>query len=427
MKRLLAPILKVWSRIQATEAWRAWTRFGGARGNLLSAGIAFYGFFSVFPAAALAAAVLGLVLRGRPDLVDSITTAASSSLPGVIKSSAHPEGLIALSAPSVSVVTISGLVGLVGLVLAGTGWVGALRDAIRAVFGMSGAPGNLVTVKLRDLGVFASLGLAVVVSAALTSLSGALGGIFESVLGPTLSALVVAAVGILIGLAVDFGVMLVLLRVLSGAPLSYRDLRQGALVGAVGQGIVKIFAVALIANATKNPLLGSVTLVIGLLFWLNLIAKLILVGAAWAANEAEVELARLEAQTGEAATDDGVHAYAVRTGRDAALGTLAPASPPTGVASVITPAGAPAIAARRGRLPRGREARLAAADARAADRVAAADTASRRSRATAGLPDFGQRAQDRTTITAGAVLGATVAIGLASVGRTLRAVAGRRS
>ena len=165
MRRLLAPILKVWSRIQATEAWRAWTRFGAARGNLLSAGIAFYGFFSVFPAVALAAAVLGLVLRGRPDLVDSITTTASSSLPGVIKTSAHPEGLIALSAPSVSVVTISGLVGLVGLVLAGTGWVGALRDAIRAVFGMSGAPGNLVTVKLRDLGVFASLGLAVVVSA----------------------------------------------------------------------------------------------------------------------------------------------------------------------------------------------------------------------------------------------------------------------
>ncbi|MDQ2756236.1 MAG: hypothetical protein M3Y71_06680, partial [Actinomycetota bacterium] len=58
--------------------------------------------------------------------------------------------------------------------------------------------------------------------------------------------------------------------------------------------------------------------------------------------------------------------------------------------------------------------------------LAAADTASRRSRATAGLPDFGQRAQDRTAITAGAVLGATVAMGLASVGRTLRAVAGRK-
>ncbi len=427
MKRLLAPFLTIWGRIQTTEAWRAWTRFGEARGNLLAAGIAFYGFFSVFPAAALAAAVFGLVLRGRPDLVDSITRAASTSLPGVIKTSARPDGLITLSAPSVSVVTISGLVGLVGLVFAGTGWVGALRDAIRTIFGMSGAPGNVVTVKLRDLGVFASLGLAVVVSAVLTSVSGALSGLFEGVLGSTLSALVVGATGILIGLAVDFGVMLVLLRVLSGVRLPYRDLRSGALVGAVGQGIVKIFAVALINNAIKNPVLGSVTVVIGLLFWLNLIAKLILVGAAWAANDAEVELARLEAESGETVTDDEVHAYAVRTGRDAALGTLAPAPAPTGVASVLTPTGAHAIASRRGRLPKGREARIAAADARASDRRAAADTASRRSRATAGLPDFGQRAQDRTTITAGAVLGATVALGLASLGRTLRAVAGRRS
>ncbi|MEO3936138.1 YhjD/YihY/BrkB family envelope integrity protein [Dermatophilaceae bacterium Soc4.6] len=426
MKSLLKPIMAVWTRIQATKGWKAWSRFGESRGNLLAAGIAFYGFFSVFPAAALAAAVFGLVLRGRPDLVASLTTAASSSLPGVIKTSARPDGLIALSAPSVSVVTVSGLVGLVGLVLAGTGWVGALRDGIRTVFGMSGAPGNVVTVKLRDLGVFASLGLAVVLSAVLTSASGALGGIFEGVLGATLSRLVVGAVGILVGLAVDFGVMLVLLRVLSGVPLSYRDLRAGALVGAVGQGIVKIFAVALIANATKNPLLGSVTLVIGLLFWLNLIAKLILVGAAWAANDAEVELSRLEALTGESVSDDEVRAYAVRTGRDAALGSLAPAPPPRGALSVVTPTGAPAIAARRGQLPRGREARIAAADARASERLAAADTASRRGRATAGLPDFGQRAQDRTTITAGAVLGATVAIALASAGRTLRAVTSRR-
>ncbi|MDQ2757594.1 MAG: YihY/virulence factor BrkB family protein, partial [Actinomycetota bacterium] len=331
MSRLLAPVMKVWKRVQATEAWHAWSRFGQARGNLLAAGIAFYGFFSVFPAVALAAAVFGLVLRGRPDLVDSITTAASSSLPGVIKTSSTPNGLISLSAPSVSVVTVSGLVGLVGLVLAGTGWVGALRDGIRTVFGMSGAPGNVVTVKLRDLGVFASLGLAVVVSAVLTSVSGALGGLFESVLGSALSALVVGAVGILVGLAVDFGIMLVLLRVLSGVPLSYRDLRQGALVGAVGQGIVKIFAVALIANATKNPLLGSVTLVIGLLFWLNLIAKLILVGAAWAANDAEGELARLEAESGETVSDEEAREHAVRAGRDAAPGTLAPASAPRGV------------------------------------------------------------------------------------------------
>ena len=45
------------------------------------------------------------------------------------------------------------------LVLAGLGWIGAMRDGIRAVFGVEGAPGNIVTNKLRDLGVLVTIGL----------------------------------------------------------------------------------------------------------------------------------------------------------------------------------------------------------------------------------------------------------------------------
>ena len=44
----------------------------------------------------------------------------------------------------------------------------------------------------------------------------------------------------------------------------------------------------------------------------------------------------------------------------------------------------------------------------------------------AGIPTFGERTSDRASLTAGAVLGATAAIALATVGRTLRSVLSRR-
>lgn len=377
---------QLWTRFQATRVWRAWTRFGGARGNLLAAGIAFYGFFSIFPAAALAAVVFGFVLRGRPDLLASVGDSLSSTLPGFIKSASHPDGLVELRAPDVSVLTIGGVVAVVGLLLSGLGWVGALRDAIRGVFGVTGSPGNVVTVKLRDLGVLATLGFAVLVSAVLTSLTGAASGLFDAALGQAMSTVVVMVVGLVLGFLVDTAIMIVLLRVLSGVPLPWHDIRSGALVGAFGLTIVKAFGVQLISNATKNPLFGSIVLVIGLLFWLNLIAKLVLYAASWAANDIDRALADLEARSGEQVSDDE-----------------APATP-----------------------ARSNAASVASARSRASARAAGADLQSDRERAVGGVPAFGQRTADRTTMAAGAVLGATAALVVGAAGRAVKSILTRR-
>ena len=386
---------QLWQRFQSTRAWQSWTRFGEARGNLLAAGVAFYGFFSIFPAVGIAAVVFGFVLRGRPDLIATVGDTVNSTLPGVIKNADNPDGLVALTAPDISFLTISGVVAVVSLLIAGTGWIGALRDGIRTVFGVEGSPGNVVTVKLRDLGVLATLGVAVLVSVVLTAATGALTGVFTDAVGSGASAVLVSVIGFFIGLVVDGTIMVVLLRVLTGVPLPWKDIRQGAMVGAVGQGIVKVFGVQLIANATKNPLYGSLILVIGLLFWFNLIAKLILLGASWAANDIEGTLARLEAESVEQAkegTDDAPRESAARP--------------------------APAATVRHG-------VRTTPAQ-RAAARAREADLESARGRAVAGLPTFGERQSDRTSLAAGAVLGATVAVVVGSAGRAVRALVRRR-
>jgi membrane protein len=79
--------------------------------------------------------------------------------------------------------------------------------------------------------------------------------------------------------------MIVLLWEVSGVPVPWRDLFQGALVGGVGLSLLKISAGALLPRLTANPLFASLAIVIGLLVWLNLIARLILISARWAAND----------------------------------------------------------------------------------------------------------------------------------------------
>lgn len=366
-------LMQVWERVKQTEAWQAWTRFGKVRGNLLASGIAFYGFFSIFPAVALAAVVFGFVLRGHPELLSSLADTLDRRLPGFVKTAANPSGLVELKAPDLSLLTVGGAVALVSLVLAGVGWIGAMRDGIRAIFGLPGSPGNVVTDKLRDLGVLVTLGVGVLLSAVLTSVLGAGASGLSDAVGLGEHALLGQVIGLIVGFGVDLGVMVVLLRVLSGLALPWHDLRAGAIVGTVGLTVVKVFGVQLIGRATANPLFGSVVLVVGLLFWLNLIAKLILISASWTANVV-----------------DSDPALAPGSARQPSLGN-------GGAAADRGDAGKPGP-----------------------------DLTDERARAVAGLPTFGARAQDRTTLAAGAILGATGAIALATAGRTIRSLFGRR-
>ena len=290
----------IWAWVQRTHAYRAWNRFGEERGNLLAAGIGYFSFFSLFPAGALAGVVFGFFLANRPDLLDAVAASVDSALPGFVKTASNPEGLIELSAPSTATLSITGIVAIITLVMSGLGWIGALREGIRAIFSVSDKPGNPVLVKLRELAVMAVLGVAVLVSASATSVVGtASRGVLSEVPGGPFALSLLAA---LVGFSIDTGVMVVLLRFLSGVPLPWRDIRNGAIVGGVGLTIAKALGATLIAQATRNPLFGSVVVVIGLLFWLNLIAKIVLLAASWAANDIDAALEGLQRELGDEPT-----------------------------------------------------------------------------------------------------------------------------
>jgi membrane protein len=367
----------LWATVQRTDLWRAWTRYGDARGNLLAGGVTYFAFFSIFPAVALAFTAFGLVLQGQPDLLDEVKNYLNGLLPGFLKESPDSsEGLIPLEMPTSGTLSVAGAIGVVGLLWAGLGWLGALRDGIRTIFGLEGEPGNFVTNKLRDLGVLLLLGVAIVVSAGVTGVAGAAASWLAELIGLGGQWWILKLVSVVVGVILDGAIVLVLLRLLSGADVPWAGLRSAALIGGIGLTILKLLGTTLL-GAMNNPLYASIALVVGLLVWLNYMSRVVLLSAAWAANHLD--------ETRTVALSEGVQAKLAE-----------------------------------GPLPE-RETRL---EERRAARHA--DT----SAVAGGLSGREQRAVDRASVVSGAVVGAAATAGLgalAGLWRGARRVGHRRS
>ena len=279
----------LWAWVQRTRLWKAWKRYGDSRGNLLAGGVAYFAFFSIFPVVALAFTIFGVLLQDNQQWLDQIRDYLNDTLPGFVKDG--DKGLIPIEAPTDGALTFTGLVGLGGLLYAGLGWLSALRDGVRTVFGAKGAPGNAITAKLRDLGVLLLLGLAIFVSAAVTGVASALTGWIAEAIGLGEQQWLLRTVALIIGALLDGFVVLVMLRLLSGVDVPWRGLVGGAIVGGIGITLLKVLGTSLIAGTTENPLFASIALVVGLLAWLNFLSRIILLSAAWSANSLESDAA----------------------------------------------------------------------------------------------------------------------------------------
>ncbi|MFW5469314.1 YihY/virulence factor BrkB family protein [Knoellia sp. CPCC 206435] len=370
----------LWARFQDSRLWKAWQRYGDARGNLLAGGVAYFAFFSIFPVVALAFTVFGVLLQDNPQWLGQIKDYLNDTLPGFVKDG--DKGLIPIEAPGGGALTVTGLVGLGGLLYAGLGWLSALRDGIRTVFRAEGAPGNIVMAKLRDLGVLVLLGLAIVVSAAVTGVASALTSFIAEAIGLGGQQWLLRGIALVIGAVLDGFVVLVMLRLLSGVEVPWRGLVGGAVVGGIGITLLKLLGTSLIAGTTENPLFASIAVVVGLLAWLNFMSRIILLSAAWSANSLEADATR---HLSEGEKDKLVEGPALPV--SAALDPTVP--DPVWL----------------GREP------AASGPGRHSDTVVAPRA---------------RRADDRVNLAIGAALGAAAAAGLGGVGRLLRRVGGRR-
>jgi membrane protein len=241
-----------------------------------------------------------------------------------------------------------------------------------------------VTTKLRDLGVLAALGVLIAVSAILSSAIGGLAGTIADWVGLPGGAVLVGAAGLIAGIVFDTLIMVVLLRLLTSAPLPWRNVRQGALLGGTVNTVMKLFGGFLISHATANPLLSAVAIPVGLLFWANLLSRVVLLASSWAAGD--VDLATLS---------DEVPRTALATAPRPRF--LAPL-PATADTSLLPYAASPPVAGP----------------------LTVATACSERSSGDAAAGRGSSRAVDRVSIAAGAVMGAVAAGAAATLRRRRR-------
>ncbi len=367
-------VLALWQRYQASHLGRALRHYGLERGQILAGGLAYVALFSLSAILVLLFTVFGRVLTASPDLLDQVVRAVNGYVPGLLGTGdgaiVDPQSLLATDALSTT-----GAIALVVALLAGTGWMNALREGVRAVFGVPADQHGIVAQRLRDLLALLTLGATVLISAVLSITVNAAAPWLLGLVGladSTLSKVLVYVLGIGIVFAVDTVIFVVLLRVLSRIAIPWRHLRTAALLGAALFGVLKIAAGQGLGflTGTSNPLLAGVGVIAGLLVWLNILFRVVLTTAAWAAVD-PVVVAHLTADLGE---------------------------------PVIGPPVGPA-----------------------------ADAALTRAALPHHIPSYGERAADRVQVAAGAVLGAAALAGVHAVvtgaregSRLLRGARGRR-
>ncbi len=225
--------------------------------------IAYYGFFSLFPLLLVFVTVLGLVLRGNPDLQRTIVDSALANFPVIGTQISR----------NVRALAGSGLALGIGIAL--TLWSGlrvakATQSAMNTVWN--------VPYKHRPNFLFSTLGAVamLVVLGVVTLASAAAGSV-----GAGSSDWLRGILGIAISLVMNFALFMLAFRILTTEGVSWADVLPGAAVGAVAWTALQAVGGYYVAHQLQgaSEVYGTFALVIGLLAWIFLGAQVTLFAA----------------------------------------------------------------------------------------------------------------------------------------------------
>jgi YihY family inner membrane protein len=137
-------------------------KFFDDQGNYLAATITYYAFVAIFPLLLIASSVLGLVLRGNPELRHQLLSSALSQFPIVGTQLGAPQGLQG-SASAVVVGALTALYGVQGLGL-------AAQNAVNVTWAVPrNSRLNPIVSRARTFAAMVVAGLTVLVIATLSS------------------------------------------------------------------------------------------------------------------------------------------------------------------------------------------------------------------------------------------------------------------
>jgi membrane protein len=256
---------------------RAYGRYTADAGDRLAAAVTFFGFLSFFPILALATTVLSYVLG--PDAVDTVVEQVDEYAPGLAEQLGLRDILSADRAAG-----IAGVLGLLALLYSGLGWVDALREAVRTIWHHNVQEGNFLVKKLKDVVILVGLGITLLVSIGISAVSGAFSDTALELVGlqdSTVATVVTFALGVVLGLLTSTAIFLFLFWRLPKVQSPFRRVFRGALLAGVLFEVLKRVGALYIERTTENPIYGIFAVVVGLLVWINIVSRMLLVCAAW--------------------------------------------------------------------------------------------------------------------------------------------------
>ncbi len=240
-------------------------KFGDDQGGNLAALITYYGFLSLFPLLLVLITVLGYVLSGHPGLQKDVLNSALADFPIVGDQIRNNVGSLHGSGIALAI-------GLVGAFWGGLGIANAAQDAMNRVWEvpMRARP-NMPKRVARSLALIATFGVAIIVTMLLSGFGGGSGSL----------SFPVRAAAIIVGLLLNVLLFAFAFRVLTSRPLSWNDVLPGAVVAAIGWEILQTLGGAFVSHQLKgmSQTYGLFALVLGLLAWIYLQARLVVYAA----------------------------------------------------------------------------------------------------------------------------------------------------
>ena len=255
--------------LQQQHAWLAvpvavWKKFGDDQAGNLAALIAYYAFVAIFPLLLVLVTVLDIVLKNDPNLREKLLDSALKQYPvigpqlGSNIGPLHKSGLILV-------------IGLLGTFIGARGVATAMQNALNSAWEIPYArrPG-FPWSWLRSFGLMLVVGLGLIGTTILSVMAGGAGAVLPG-FGPKLLTLVVS-------LVLNIGVFWLAFRLGTASEISWRQLRLGAIIGAVVWQVLQAVGGYFISHqlAHASSLYGTFAVVLGLLAWLYLQAELTL-------------------------------------------------------------------------------------------------------------------------------------------------------
>lgn len=267
-------------------------RFNERLGTQFAAALTYFSFLAMIPVLMVAFSITGFVLSAHPALLTGLENDVAAQLPSGLSGTIRQ-----VLATAVDARLGVGIIGLVIALYSGMSWMGNLRAAIQAMWrpefdkDQETYDENLLVYYAKSLEYLLFLGVAIGLSLALTAGGSSAQRLVLRWLGlDKVSWLTPVFTGVLIALAVAADVLIFVWVYYVLAPHNLKPHRgpllRGAIMTAVAFEVLKValtFLLPLLLSSATAKLFGPF---IGLLFFFNLAATVVMFAAAWIATDA---------------------------------------------------------------------------------------------------------------------------------------------